>query len=87
MDETEGTLPGDGSVRAIGVARLVGQVEAMVLESGDPAGFDAAAWVARWLTEPLPAFGGVRPAELMDTIEGQALVSSALAKTQSGAYA
>jgi uncharacterized protein (DUF2384 family) len=59
----------------------------MVLESGAPAGFDAAAWMARWLTEPLPAFGGARPADLMDTMEGQALVASALAKMQGGAYA
>ncbi len=43
--------------------------------------------IATWLTGPLPAFGGIRPTDLMDTMEGQALVSSALAKLQSGAYA
>ncbi len=75
------------SERVIGCAKLVGQVEAMVRESGEAAGFDAAAWMARWMTEPLPAFGGVRPIDLMDTMEGQGLVSAALAKVQSGAYA
>ena len=75
------------SERVIGFAKLVGQLQAMVQESGDRAGFDARAWMARWLTEPLPAFGGARPADLIDTMEGQGLVSSALAKLQSGAYA
>ncbi len=81
------TLSPDESERIVGFAKLVGQLEAMIQESGDPKGFDAKAWMARWLTEPLPAFGGVRPADLMDTMEGQGLVSAALAKVQSGAYA
>jgi putative toxin-antitoxin system antitoxin component (TIGR02293 family) len=82
-----GILSRGESERVIGFAKLVGQLEAIIEESGDRAGFDAGAWLARWLTEPLPAFGGVRPADLMDTMEGHALVSSALAKLQSGAYA
>lgn len=80
------TLSPGESERILGFARLVGQVEAMVQESGEPAGFDARAWMARWLTEPLPAIGGLRPADLMDTMEGQGLVSVALARIQSGAY-
>ncbi len=78
--------PGE-SERVIGIAKLVGQLEAMVEESGDATGFDSAAWMARWLTEPLPALGGARPVELMDTMEGQALVSTALSQVQSGTYA
>jgi uncharacterized protein (DUF2384 family) len=35
----------------------------------------------------LPAFGGARPADLIDTMEGQSLVSAALGRIQSGAYA
>lgn len=66
---------------------LIGHLEAMVQESGDPNGFDPAAWMARWLNEPLPALGGARPIDLMDTMEGQALVSTVLAQLQSGAYA
>ena len=69
------------------MVRLVGQVEAMIQESGDPAGFDATSWMSRWLQEPLPSLGGARPIDLMDTMEGQALVSTALAQAQSGAYA
>jgi len=80
-------LTSEESERIIGFAKLVGQLEAMIQESGDPTGFDARTWMARWLTEPLPAFGGARPADLVDTMEGQGLVSAALAKMQSGAYA
>ncbi len=80
-------LSSEESERVIGLARLVGQLEAIVQESGDGTDFDSHAWLGRWLTEPLPAFEGVPPADLIDTMEGQALVSSTLAKLQSGAYA
>ncbi len=80
-------LSPDESERVVGFARLVGQVEAMIEESGDGTPFDSRAWIARWLSEPLPAFGGIRPADLMDTMEGQGLVAGALAKIQSGVYA
>lgn len=80
------TLSREESERIVGFAKLVGQLTAMILESGDPTDFDPGAWMARWLTEPLPAFGGARPADLLDTMEGQGLVSSALTKLQSGAY-
>lgn len=80
-------LSPDASSRLIGIARLIGQVESMVIESGDPDGFDAAKWVAKWLDENSPALGGRRPAEFMDTSEGQQLVSRLLAQAQSGAYA
>ncbi len=79
-------LSADESERVVGLAKLVGQLESMVGESGDVDGFDATAWVARWLREPLPALGGSKPMELLDTMEGQALVSRSLAQIQSGAY-
>lgn len=82
----EALSPEDGE-RVIGMARLVGQLEAILAESGDAEGFDAPAWLAQWLRAPLPALGGVRPIELLDTMEGQSLVSQALARIQSGAYA
>lgn len=75
------------SERVVGFARLVGQVEAMVEEFGEPAGFDARAWLERWLTEPLPALGGARPIDFMNTMEGQNLVSEKLSQIASGAYA
>ena len=80
-------LSKEESERVLGMARLVGQVEAMVKESGDSTGFNAAQWVARWLDEPVAALGGRNPGELMDTAEGQAIVANLLARAQSGAYA
>ena len=50
------------------MAKLIGQVQAMIEESGDAEGFEAADWFARWLEGPLPAFGGQRPTELLDTM-------------------
>lgn len=80
-------LSKDDSSRLIGMARLVGQVQAMVEESGKPAGFNAAEWVSQWLDQPLPALGGRLPAEFMDTSEGQMLISGLVSRMQSGAYA
>ena len=84
---TRGRLPPAESERVLGAARLVGQVQAIVEESGDPQGFDAAAWLSRWLGEPLAALGGVRPLDMLDTIEGQGLVSAGLARIQGAACA
>lgn len=77
--------PDEGS-RILGMASLIGQVHTMICESGNPEGFNAAEWVARWIDRPLPAIGGLRPAELMDTFDGQALVSSIVDRMQSGVY-
>jgi putative toxin-antitoxin system antitoxin component (TIGR02293 family) len=72
--------------RVIGFAKLVGQVQTLVHESGDPQGFDAARWLAQWLERPIPALGGRLPAEYMDTLEGQQIVAGLLERT-GGAYA
>jgi putative toxin-antitoxin system antitoxin component (TIGR02293 family) len=81
------TLSPEQGERLVGIARLIGQVQAMVERSGNPEGFDAARWLGRWLDEPLPALGGERPGDLMDTAEGRGLVSNLLSMAQSGAYA
>jgi putative toxin-antitoxin system antitoxin component (TIGR02293 family) len=80
-------LSKDESERVLGVETLIGMVQAMVEQSGDPTGFNAARWVAEWLTKPLPALAGETPASYMDTFEGQKLVAELLAMSQSGAYA
>lgn len=74
------------SSRVLGVYCLIRTVEEIVEESGDPRGFDAAAWLYRWLQTSLPALGGRQPAELLCTREGQQLVWSVLCRIQSGAY-
>lgn len=72
--------------RVVGLAKLVGQLEAMLEDAGSEADFDAPAWMSRWLREPLPALRGGKPIDLLDTMEGQAVVSRALGQIQSGAY-
>ena len=79
-------LSADEGARVLGMARLVGQVQTLVQDSGNAEDFDAAEWVARWLDRPLPALGGQRPADLMDTPDGQGLVSNLVARMQGGAY-
>jgi putative toxin-antitoxin system antitoxin component (TIGR02293 family) len=79
-------LSQDESERVMGIARLVGQAQSMVEESGAAAEFDAGRWVGDWLQKPLPALDGKCPGELMDTVDGRALVSDLLAQQQSGAY-
>lgn len=78
--------PAEGE-RVLGVGRLLGQLQTMVRESGNPEGFDASAWLSMWMSAPVPALGGARPLDLMDTMTGQALVSQVLSQMQSGAYA
>ncbi|MBY4899045.1 antitoxin Xre/MbcA/ParS toxin-binding domain-containing protein [Cupriavidus sp. AU9028] len=80
-------LSKDESESALGLARLVGLVEQVVAESGDPTGFDAATWTASWLQTPHPALGGRKPADYMDTADGRELVASLVRQMQSGAYA
>jgi hypothetical protein len=76
------TLP----AQPAGFANLVAQLEAILQRSGNPAGFDAAAWMTRWLNEPNPALGGERPIALLAT-EGRDRVFTLLAQIGSGAYA
>lgn len=83
-------LAPEAAERTLGFARLVGQVEQIVCESGDPDAapdFDAAGWVADFLARPHPALGGRRPGDLMDTADGRGVVGDLVAQMQSGAYA
>ena len=80
-------LPIEQGERLLGIAKLVGQVESIVAESGNPAGFNAAKWVAQWLEKPSPALGGEKPSAFLDTVSGQEMISDLLAKIQTGAYA
>ena len=80
-------LSAEDSERVVGLAKLVGQLEALVEDAGGSDDFDAPAWLSRWLREPLPALNGAKPVDFLDTMEGQTLVARALAQIQSGAYA
>jgi len=83
-------LSREDSEKVVGMAKLIGQVETMLEESGDPEaapGFDAARWLTNWMGQPVPALGGASPSQYMDTIEGQAMIARLLAAMQTGAYA
>jgi hypothetical protein len=67
-------------------AELAAQITRMVAESGDPGGFDAAAWVRQWIRHPNPALGCC-PVEMFDDADGRAKVVQLLAMAQSGAFA
>lgn len=83
-----GRLSESESEKLVGLSRLIGQVDAMVRESGEaPAGFDAARWFAAWMEEPVAALGGRRPRELLDTADGREALASLLLQMKSGAYA
>jgi putative toxin-antitoxin system antitoxin component (TIGR02293 family) len=79
-------LPIDQGERVLGLEHLIGQVSVMVSESGIEEGFDAARWVGEWLEQPIPALGGAKPADYMDTREGQELVSRLLVQSQAGVF-
>ena len=67
-----GRLSEAESEKLVGLSRLIGQVDAMVRESGEaPVGFDAARWFAAWMGEPVAALGGLRPQQLLDTADGR----------------
>jgi putative toxin-antitoxin system antitoxin component (TIGR02293 family) len=80
-------LSADESERLVGIAKLIGQVESIVKESGNPENFKPARWFAQWIEEPSSALGGRKPADLLDTADGREAVSRLLAQMQSGAYA
>lgn len=71
---------------AANIARVIGIVQRMVKESGDPTGFDAARWTAAFLARPNHAMGGQQPLEYMQIQEGYAIVERLVLNMQCGAY-
>lgn len=65
---------------------LVTQVQTMVDESGNTAGFDASGWTCTWLMQSNPALGGQRPVGYLTTRDGRNRIANLLAMAQSGAY-
>jgi uncharacterized protein (DUF2384 family) len=81
-------LTGRAGQAAIGMVNLIGIAQELVDNStSDQAdGFDAAKWLGRWIETPQPALEGRRPAELLDTPTGVAVVARVLGAIQSGSY-
>ena len=60
-------LTSNETERLLGVEKLIATVQTLVEQSGNPIGFNASLWVSDWLTRPLPAVAGAKPASNMDT--------------------
>lgn len=58
----------------------------MVDESGNPLGFDARAWLDRWLENPMPALGRRRPLGVLKEPGGLDLLRGLLLQVQSGTF-
>jgi putative toxin-antitoxin system antitoxin component (TIGR02293 family) len=76
-------LAPDESERVLGLMAMADSVTAML---DGAAGFDHLAWLARWLTVPVPALGDVRPLDYLDTMTGQRMVQDLLLRMETGAY-
>jgi uncharacterized protein (DUF2384 family) len=67
--------------------QLIQIVDAMVHASGNPEGFDPAAWVDSWLRSPVPALGHKLPLDYLGSDEDCQILVQLLGRMQSGAYA
>lgn len=72
--------------KEMAIDALAAQVQKMVEESGDATGFDATEWLLNWLEKPLPALGGQRPADLLNSEDGFEILSTLLARSLAGAF-
>lgn len=72
--------------RVLGLQKLIGQIQLMVEQCGDPTGFDVFGWTGRWLGKRVPALGGEYPIQYLRTIAGQAALSDLLNRNISGTY-
>ncbi len=70
----------------LALASLIGHVQSIAVESGDPTNFDAIRWTAGFLENRNPALGFRKPIEYLNTIEGRAMVAQLIEQQQSGAY-
>ena len=75
------------ALRIKATEKLIQQVESIMADSGVIDGLNAAQWVAQWMDRPLPALADRKPAEYLDTVEGQKLLAQLIAMMQTGAYA
>ena len=83
-----GQLSESESEKLVGLSRLIGQVDAMVRQSGEPPPrFSAARWFSAWMAEPVAALGGACPQELLDTADGREALGNLLLQMQNGVYA
>lgn len=81
-------LKGSSAHAALGTLKLIEMVEHILAESMHPDAkkVNAATWLGEWIEKAQPSLGGKKPAEIMDTPTGMAMVSKVLGAVTSGAY-
>lgn len=81
-------VTGRGGQSAIGMIKLLGIAQDIVGNSTaqEAKDFDAAKWLGQWIERPQPSLGGRKPADLVDTPTGVAVVARLLGAIESGAY-
>lgn len=86
-DEAGETLPDVVGHRVMALLRVAATLCRLLEESGDPAqldSFDLEGWLARWMRESLPEFGGRTPAEMLRNPEGQRAIDEVLERMRGG---
>lgn len=81
-------IKGASGLAAVGIIELLVQAEAMRQNSTaeEAKTFDSAKWLGRWIETPMPALGGYRPADLIDSPTGLTVVKRLLGSIESGSY-
>ena len=81
-------IKGTGGLAAVGMVELLAQAQAMAQNSTaeEAMTFDSALWLGQWIERPLPALGGHKPADMIDSPTGLALVKRLLGSVESGSY-
>lgn len=62
-------------------------LELIAEQSGHPTDDAMPAWLHHWVAHPVPALGGARPSELVDTPDGLEQVRRTLLRIVHGTYA
>jgi len=86
--QARATFSGTPGQAVVGMMDLINVVEDMVRR--DPAAgaenFDAESWVGEWVQQPIPALGGQRPIDLMDTPAGREAVMQVIEADREGVF-
>lgn len=82
------TVNGTAGQATLGVLRLLAQARGIVERSTAPEArsFDVEKWLGEWIETPQPALGGRKPADMLDTPTGLAIVVRTLGALESGVY-
>lgn len=81
-------IKGISGLAAVGMVELLAQAQAMADNSTaeEAKTFDSAKWLGKWIELPLPALGGNKPADVIESPTGLAVVKRLLGSIESGAY-